>query len=252
MMKYTEINSKTIDRWIEDGWEWGVPISHEAFVSAKNGQWSMLLTPTKSVPKAWFPDLKGLKVLGLASGGGQQMPIFAALGASCTVLDYSKKQIESEILVSIREGYKIETVCADMTLKLPFEDETFDLIFHPVSNCYIEDVIHVWHECARVLKKGGRLLAGLDNGFNFLFDEDEDESKIKHKLPFNPLKDPKLLEMLEKNDDGVQFSHSIDEQIGGQLKAGFILCDIYEDTNGYGLLHEHGVPTFWGTLAIKK
>lgn len=66
MMKYTEINSKTIDRWIEDGWEWGVPISHEAFVSAKNGQWSMLLTPTKPVPKAWFPDLKGLKVLGLA------------------------------------------------------------------------------------------------------------------------------------------------------------------------------------------
>jgi hypothetical protein len=26
----------------------------------------------------------------------------------------------------------------------PFADETFDLIFHPVSNSYIEDVQFVW------------------------------------------------------------------------------------------------------------
>jgi 2-polyprenyl-3-methyl-5-hydroxy-6-metoxy-1,4-benzoquinol methylase len=34
--------------------------------------------------------------LGLACGGGQQMPVFAALGADCTVLDYSEKQLASE------------------------------------------------------------------------------------------------------------------------------------------------------------
>ena len=71
-MKYTEINSQTIDRWVEEGWEWGIPISHEAYLEAKNGNWSMLLTPTKPVPKEWYPDLKGKKVLGLAAGGGQQ------------------------------------------------------------------------------------------------------------------------------------------------------------------------------------
>ena len=26
---YTELNSKTIDRWIDEGWEWGIPVSHE-------------------------------------------------------------------------------------------------------------------------------------------------------------------------------------------------------------------------------
>lgn len=249
IMKYQEINADTINRWIEEGWAWGVPISHDEYVNALNGVWQMLLTPTKPVPKTWYPNLKGIKVLGLASGGGQQMPIFAALGAECTVLDYSSKQIESERLVAKREGYQIDTIQADMTLPLPFLDESFDLIFHPVSNCYIEDVNHVWNECYRILKKGGRLLAGLDNGFNFLFDDDEKE--IRNKLPFNPLKNPALMETLKKNDDGVQFSHTIDEQIGGQLKAGFRLLDIYEDTNGYGLLHEHGVPTFYATLAIK-
>ena len=94
-MSYTDINAETIDRWIKDGWEWGVPISHEEFLNAKNGEWQVLLTPTRPVPKEWFPPLNGCKILGLASCGGQQMPVFTALGADCTVLDYSDKQIES-------------------------------------------------------------------------------------------------------------------------------------------------------------
>ena len=63
-MDYTDINSKTIDKWIdEENWEWGKPITHETFLEAKNGKWNMLLTPTKYVPKEWFPDLKDKKVL---------------------------------------------------------------------------------------------------------------------------------------------------------------------------------------------
>ncbi len=246
-MEYTDINSETIDRWVEAGWEWGTPITHEQYLAALRGEWSMVLTPNKTVPKEWYPDLKGKKVLGLASGGGQQMPVFAALGAECTVLDYSKKQIESERAVALREGYSVNAIRADMTKPLPFEDASFDLIFHPVSNCYIEDVTHVWQECRRIIKKGGRLMAGLDNGINFLFDE-ENEKEIKYRLPFNPLKNKDLMEVLQKDDSGVQFSHSIEEQIGGQLKAGFRLLDIYEDTNSNGFLRDRGVPTFWATL----
>lgn len=249
-MNYTKINADTIDRWIEQGWQWGIPISHEQFVEACAGKWSMVLTPIKAVPKDWYPDLRNKKVLGLASGGGQQMPIFTALGAQCTVFDYSEKQINSELLVAKREGYKINAIRGDMTNPLPFEDNSFDLIFHPVSNCYIEDVVHVWKECYRILKKGGRLMAGLDNGFNFLFDNDEKE--IKCSLPFNPLKNKDQLEALEKEDCEFQFSHTLEEQIRGQLKAGFKLLDLYEDTNGEGLLHEYNVPTYWATLAVKE
>lgn len=250
MQEYTQINTETIDRWIEDGWEWGIPISHEQYLEALDGKWSMLLTPTKPVPKEWFPSLACKKVLGLAAGGGQQMPVFAALGAECTVLDYSEKQIQSELEFAKREEYYIHTVRADMTKRFPFDEETFDLIFHPVSNCYVEDVMHVWRECYRVLKKGGRLMAGLDNGFNFLFEE-ENELLVKNCLPFNPLKDEKLMESLQKEDAGIQFSHTLEEQIRGQLKAGFKLLDLYEDTNNYGLLAEHGVPTYWATLVEK-
>ena len=46
-MDYTIINANTIDRWVENGWKWGIPISHGQFIDAQNGNWSMLLTPTK-------------------------------------------------------------------------------------------------------------------------------------------------------------------------------------------------------------
>lgn len=247
---YQELNSKTIDRWIDEGWEWGIPIDHQCYVDALSGAWNVKLTPVKNVPHSWFGNLKGLKVLGLASGGGQQMPVFSALGACCTVLDYSDRQLESEALVSKREGYEISIVKADMTKGLPFEDSSFDLIFHPVSNCYIEKVEPLFLECARVLKKGGVLLCGLDNGINYIFDGEED--RVVNSLPFNPLVNEKQRKLLEDEDCGIQFSHTLEEQIGGQLKAGFVLTDIYEDTNGEGRLHELNIPSFLATRAVLK
>ena len=175
-MSYQDINAATIDRWIkEEDWEWGKAISHEEYIKALNGEWDVKLTPVKVVPHEWFGDLKAKKLLGLASGGGQQIPIFTALGAECTVLDYSDMQLENERMVAERENYKVNIVKADMTKPLPFEDESFDIIFHPVSNCYIENVEPVFKECYRILKKGGILLCGLGTEINYLVDENEEK-----------------------------------------------------------------------------
>ena len=241
-MKYQDINAETIDRWIREGWEWGQPISHETYEKAQRGEWDVVLTPTKPVPHEWFGELKGKKILGLASGGGQQMPVFAALGASCTVLDYSPLQLESERLVAEREGYEIRIIRGDMTERLPFADAEFDLIFHPVSNCYVEEVRPIWKECFRVLKPGGYLLSGIDHSINYIVDGEE--KQIVNKLPFNPLRNPEQMKQLEADDAGVQFSHSLEEQIGGQLEAGFTLLSLYEDINSAGHLHDLNIPTF--------
>ena len=248
-MDYQDINAQTIDTWVRDGWEWGRPISHEAYEKALRGEWDVFLTPTKPVPHEWFGELKGKKLLGLASGGGQQMPIFAALGAEGTVLDYSPAQLESERMTARREGYRINILRGDMTKPLPFADESFDLIFHPVANCYAAEVTSIWKECFRTLKKGGALLAGLDNGLNFAFSADE--TRLENVLPFNPLVNAEHRKILEKENGGMQFSHTIEEQIGGQIRAGFRLAGVYSDTNGSGNLHDHNVPAFWATLAIK-
>lgn len=248
-MNYQDINAQTIDRWIREGWEWGVPITHQAYLDALAGNWDVLLTPTKPVPKAWFGDLKGKRILGLASGGGQQMPIFAALGAVCTVLDYSSAQLESERMVSQREGYDIRIIRADMTKPLPFDGSSFDLIFHPVSNCYVREVRPIFRECFRVLKPGGALMGGYDMGINFLVDEKEE--RIVYGLPFDPIANPALMAELQQSDSGVQFSHTLEDQVGGQLAAGFQITDLYEDTNGYGRLHDMGIPSFAAIRAVK-
>ena len=57
--------------------------------------------------------------------------------------------------------------------------------------------------------------------------------------------------MLEETDCGMQFSHSIEEQVGGQLEAGFMLTHLYGDTNGEGRLHEMGIETYVATRAVK-
>lgn len=199
---YTDVNARIVDAWVADGWEWGTPVSHERYEAALGGDWSMVLTPTREVPRDWFfDDMRGKRVLGLASGGGQQMPIFAAMGCACTVLDYSEAQIASEVMVAKREGYEIRAVRADMTRPLPFEDD--------------------------------------------------EEERVVHSLPFNPLRDSSLIPEAQLPEWGLQFSHTLDEQIRGQIQAGFRILDLYEDTNGEGRLHELGIPTFWATCAEK-
>ena len=174
------------------------------------------------------------------------MPILTAAGARCTVLDYSPAQLEAERQVAAREGYDINIVRADMTEPLPFADASFDLVINPVSLCYVREVEPIWREVARVLRPGGVLLAGLDTGLNYVVDEAE--QRIVRGLPFDPLANPALMADLEAEDDGVQFSHTLDELLGGLLRAGFAIDDLFEDVNGEGRLSELGIPTM---LAVR-
>lgn len=248
-MEYTEFNAKVISGWVHSGWVWGTEIDHETYEKARNGEWDVLLTPTRKVPHEWLLPLEGRTVLGLASGGGQQMPILTACGAECTLMDISDAQLEKDRLVREREGYDITIIKGDMTRPFPFEDEVFDMVFHPVSNCYTEDIQHIFSEVYRVLKKGGRFIAGLSLDINYAVDSTEEH--LVRKLPFNPLADPDLMQELKAGNDGIQFSHTVEESIRGQLRAGFTLKDIYQDTNGEGHLHELGLMSFLATYVVK-
>jgi len=258
-MDVREHNRKVWNRNVEQKNRWTVPVSRETVENARKGQWEIVLTPIKPVPREWFPDLMDMEVLCLASGGGQQGPVLAAAGAHVTVLDYSPRQLAQDRLVAERDSLEIKTVEGDMANLSMFPDQSFDLIFHPVSNCFVPNVRPVWKESFRVLKKGGLLLAGFVNPVVYLFDyklaAQQNILQAKYKLPYADTLDLSALEKAKFLEEGweFEFGHTLEDQIGGQLEAGFLIAGFYEDIHPEGendLLSKY-TPTFIATKALK-
>jgi SAM-dependent methyltransferase len=234
-MDIVAYNRTAWDREVEKGNPWTVPVGAEAIAAARRGEWSVLLTPTRPVPRSWFPELRGADVLCLASGGGQQGPIFAAAGARVTVLDNSPRQLAQDRAVAEREGLVIQTMQGQMADLSAFPDESFDLVFHPVSNLFAPAVRPVWREAHRVLRRGGVLLAGFMNPDVYLFDpelaDEQGVLEVRYTLPYCDLEDalPELRRRYIENGEPLEFSHSLEDQIGGQADAGFLIAGLYED-----------------------
>lgn len=195
-------------------------------------------------------------MLCLASGGGQQGPILAAAGARVTVFDNSKKQLEQDIYVTERDQLDIRTVRGNMTNLAAFSDSSFDLIVHPVSNTFIADILPVWKEAYRVLSPKGTLISGFDNPLIHIFDYDEYEKgilKVSYSIPYSDIKSlPKdeLKRQLEAREP-LEFGHTLEDQIKGQIDAGFIITGFYEDNSGGKELLDRYINTFVATKAEK-
>ena len=153
---------------------------------ARRGDWSIVLTPTRPVPREWFPALPASEVLCLASGGGRQGPLLAATGAEVTVRDVSPLQLAQDRAVAEREGLALRTVEGDMAQLSMFGDAAFDLIVHPCSNCFVPRIQPVWRESYSVLRPGGPLLAGFTKPVRYLFDQeraDGGDLDVCHRIP---------------------------------------------------------------------
>lgn len=258
-MNQDEIRSYNRRAWdvaVERGSQWTIPVSTDVISAARQGEWQIVLTPTKLIPASWFPDdLTGLDVLCLASGGGQQGPILSAAGAAVTVLDNSPAQLARDKEVAQREGLAIRTVEGDMADLSVFEDESFGLVVNPSSNLFVPDVLPVWREAFRVLRPGGVLMTGFVNPVLYVLDQhlaDEGVLEIKHSLPYSDLTSlsPEERKLYEDDMQPYEFGHTLEDQIGGQLQAGFMITGFYED--GWpGMALSEYMAVFMATRAMK-
>jgi ubiquinone/menaquinone biosynthesis C-methylase UbiE len=250
-------NSIAWDKKVEDGGNYTRPVSSETIEKSRAGDFEIGVTAGRMVPRHWFPKiLSGLKVLCLASGGGQQGPVLAAAGADVTVVDLSLKQLEQDQYVAKRDGLTLQTIQGSMSDLHFFEDESFDLIVHPVSNVFVENVLPVWKEASRVLKDKGILIAGITNPLLYIFDDEEEDKGnliVKHKIPYSDLETltEEKLEQYRESKRALEFGHSLEDQIQGQIDAGFVITGFYEDNFGGSRMLDHYINTFIATRAMK-
>jgi SAM-dependent methyltransferase len=252
------VNQEGWDRRVEEEDVWTRPVSPEAIAGARRGDWSVVLTPNRPVPRDWFGEIADKDILCLASGGGQQGPVLSAAGARVVVFDASTRQLAQDEAVARRDGLSLVTQQGFMHDLSVFPDGRFDLIFHPVANCYTPEIEPVWRECFRVLRPGGALLAAFMNPFVYIFDPEAElrgELVVRHALPYADVIDrtPEDLQRVIARDHTVEFSHTLETQIGGQLKAGFVLTHMFEDTDRAAAEtgRSHYFPTCVATRAQK-
>lgn len=182
----------------------------------------------------------------------------SAAGARVTVFDNSPAQLAQDRMVADRDGLDLQTVEGDMADLHLFGDSSFDVVFHPVSNCFVPDLAPVWREAFRVLRPGGVLLSGMMNPVYYCFDYEKAEKgelEVRYKLPYSDQGslDEATFARYRKEDLPLEFSHSLTTQIAGQLEAGFVLTGFYEDDFGPepGETISSYMPTLFATRALK-
>jgi SAM-dependent methyltransferase len=137
-------------------------------------------------------------------------------------------------MVAAREDLAIQTVEGDMRDLSALNDQSFDLVFHPVSNVFCPEVRPVWQEAFRVLRPGGLLLSGFANPVYYLFGtllDDQKKLKVRYSIPYSDLEtfSPEEIQGYMQDGTPFEFGHSLTDLIAGQTEAGFLINGFFED-----------------------
>ena len=108
------------------------------------------------------------------------------------------------------------------------------------------------HELERWVRQGGSLLVVDDAGQN---EEDVVLSELLRRIGIETYRqstdlDPATLRKRYDDLEPLEFSHTLEEQIGGQLKAGFVITGYFEDR--YSMSPEDPVPKYMTTCIATR
>lgn len=175
--------------------------------------------------------VQGLRVLCLASGGGRQSALFAAAGALVTVVDLSPAMLALDRQVAAERGLDVRTIEASMDNLPMLPAAGFDLVYQPVSTCYVSDVLAVYREVARVIAPGGLYIsqhkqpASIQTGI-------EPSSVGRYELTEPYYRDgrplPPVSRSLLRESGADEFLHRWEELVGGLCRVGFVIEDLGE------------------------
>lgn len=114
-----------------------------------------------------FDGMRGKKVLDVGCGAGVDLLRFAKGGAIVTGIDISSSAIALAKQNAAYQGLEADLRVADAE-QMPFEDETFDLVFAHGVIQYSGSTQRVIDECRRVLRKDGEAIFQAYNRHSWL------------------------------------------------------------------------------------
>lgn len=221
MNVYEQVENN-INKLVDNDVDWSACATSEEMQKAREGQLSIKFFD-KEIPTDWLKDIKGKKILCLAGAGGLQAPLLTCAGAEVTVLDISEKMLEKDRKIAEEEQLNIRIEKGNMCDLSRFSENSFDYILNPPSLMYVPDVKPVFKECHRVLKNGGAFIMMAPSPINYLCDFIDDENggyyKAVNRMPYCSVD-------FDSTSDWIEYGHTMEEYIGGQIESGFII-------NGY-------------------
>lgn len=150
-----QVPSEIYDRkyFLTDCWGWEEWLKYRGRVIGQNFQQALRLAKIK----------KGMTVLDYGCGRGEIILQCALKGARSVGIDYSKNAIDiaqEAIGFLAEEDQQNAQFLWVKTKELPFEDNTFDVIFffNVIEHLYPEEVSLILEEFYRILKPGGKLV----------------------------------------------------------------------------------------------
>ncbi len=172
----------------------------------------------------WLPWASFRTVLCLASGGGQQGPLFASLGYEVTVVDLSPEQLDGDRAVAKQYDLQLECVEADMQDLSVFRGRSFDLVYLPVSSLYVPDIRLCYQQVAAVIKPGGLFSSEHWNPVQMQVDEDTAWDRGAYRISEMPGTGPHPWPQgaLEEATSW-HYIHSMGDLLGGICDAGFAI-----------------------------
>ena len=214
---------ENIDRLADADVNWSQPATSEQLQSAREGKVALPFGPDSTIPTEWLGDLRGKKVLCLAGAGGLQAPMLACVGAEVTVLDLSERMLDRDRAIAAQEALDIRIEHGNMCDLSRFADASFDMVLNPPSLFYVPDVMPVFREVHRVLKTGGSFIMISTNPIAYVCDYDEGLGcyTAVNRMPYCSTDHA-------DQGDWVEYGHTMESYIGGQLQCGFVLTGYVE------------------------
>lgn len=167
-------------------------------------------------------NLRGKKVVEIGCGGAQCGIAMAKKGAIVTGIDQSEEQLKFAKNLADKNKTKIQFIKGSFQDLKKLKSNTYDIAFSAFAFQYSPNLLKLFNQIYRILKKGGIFVYSLDHPFFSIINP----KTLKIKKSY--FETGKYIEKMEKGADFVGYNHTISELFNPLVETGFFVEKIIE------------------------